>query len=1447
MYSRSYFHKKGSLVIFFFALFIFSSSFSHLSAQNDNNPLIPGEKNFYEIQQAFNEAWNSQENKEDLKGWKQYKRWEWFMEPRVYPSGVLPNPMATFNALNPAQPMRPNYKRSSGNWKSIGPAISSGTGIGRANCVVFHPSDTNIIWIGAPAGGLWKSIDGGVTWTTNTDNLPAIGVSDLVINPQNPSIMYLASSDGDAYDTYSLGVLKSTDGGTTWQVTSLNWNVQNVRTIRRLIMHPDNPDILYAATSAGIYKTTNGGTSWVRKATNGFNDIQFKPGNPRIVYAAAFSSSGASNGKFYRSTDNGETFTEVTADFSGYSNRIAIGVTSADTNYVYILASESPTSNYSNRHGFYGFYRSTDGGASFTEMSTSPNILGWATNGNDLRGQGWYDLSIAVSPVHKNLVFCGGVNIWKTTNGGTSWTLNAHWYGGGGAPWVHADIHDMRFHPLSPYSLYVGSDGGIFRSLNNGSSYSDISQSLVISQVYKIGISATDPKLLLAGLQDNGTKLYDPVWENVVGGDGMECLIDYSNNNYMYGSLYYGDIRRSSNGGANFTGIKRNITESGGWVTPYIINPKDPKMLYGGYGNIWRNNNRGYDDWYKVTNWGSSSKVVAMAISEKDTSVMYAAKSSTLYRTTNSGATWEIKTPTSSAYITYIAVHPEYPNIVYVTFSGYSASNKVYVSDNYGDSWTNISGNLPNLPVNCIVTEKGSNAGVYVGTDVGVYFRDSMLTDWIPYLEGLPNVIVNELEIYYDAVPSKSKIVAATYGRGIWESELYYSPTTPPSADFWTASTTICKGYTVTFDNISVYSSTYKWYFPGGNPSTSTERSPRIQYETAGTYNVILVASNDYGSDSIYKAAYLTVDPAMECVYVMNPLLSGDIFSTCLGRLYDPGEKNNYTSNLNTYITIAPPGASGVVLEFISFDTEKDYDILDVYDGPDLSSTRIGSYSGNALPNKGIIVSSDSAITLRFRTDALDNRAGFELTWRCIRPDEAPFAYFIIDNPVSCTGKVTFEDHSLNNPDSWTWYFGDGNTSTDQNPVHKYKETGLYDVKLIISSANGSDSFDYKGIYVELPDPPVVESAARCGEGSLTLGAQGDGTLLWLQNESDATPIKTGFSFTTPVLSSTTSYFVKLLTAGNSNYGGPYSNSIGSGGYYNGFQGLIFDANRDIELVSVKIYASGDIPRTFTLKDKYGNTLYDSTFSNIKNGENRVSLNFRIPKDSNYVITSNAAQLYRNNSGASYPYLVSDLATITASTAGYSYYYFFYDWEVREVDVCESKTVEVIARIDQNAPAADFSYSDSGLYLTFSDQTTDAFTYTWYFGDGNSSTEAEPMHRYDDGGTYDVKLVVKNGCGADSVSKTINVTNSIVENGQEARIAIYPNPNSGNFLLDYSGPSLQRINIIDVSGHVIYSSRIEKEFSSRQLPIELTEASGVYFIQLITKENTIVRKFFIRK
>ncbi|MFZ4399624.1 MAG: VPS10 domain-containing protein [Bacteroidales bacterium] len=714
--------------------------------------------NFYDVQKAFNTYWKDKEVGRS-KGWKQYKRWEYFMQPRVFPTGNRIEMETAWKSFKEYKKKHALKSNSSSNWQALGPFAppANGGDAGRLNCIAFHPTNMNIFYVGSPSGGLWKTTNGGNTWVSLTDNLSVIGVSSIVIDYTNPNIIYIATGDGDGTDTYSIGILKSTDAGLSFQTTGLNYLVESRRTINKLIINPINPKTLFAATSAGVFRSFNGGNTWDNTLSGKTIDIAYKPGDTNVMYATTSTD-------FYKSTDAGENFFYKSIAFAAASSRIQIAVTPANPNYVYLLSGK-----YTDQ-SFAGLYRSTDSGENFTTRSTTPNILDWSVTGNGSGGQAWYDLALAASPTNAEEIYAGGVNIWKSTNGGTNWTLSAHWYGGGQKPKVHADIHALKYNPSNV--LYACSDGGVSYTTNSGANWTDKNASLSIAQVYKMSVSHTLPSTIITGWQDNGSNLLrNNTWTQVYGGDGMECIIDYSNPNIFYTTTPNGEIHRTDNGGVDFIAISGNITgqETGIWVTPYIIDPVNPQTIYAGYNNVWKTIDRG-NNWTKISNFATTTELRNLAIAKSNPNYIYAASDNIIYKTVNGGTTWtDISHGLPGNTITHIEISSSNPEVIWISFSAYSAGQKIFTSRNGGVNWINYSGTLPNLPANCIVADNQLNEGLYIGMDVGIYYRDTLLTDWELYSNNLPNVIINDLSIS----TSINKIRVATFGRGIWESPLY--------------------------------------------------------------------------------------------------------------------------------------------------------------------------------------------------------------------------------------------------------------------------------------------------------------------------------------------------------------------------------------------------------------------------------------------------------------------------------------------------------------------------------------------------------------------------------------------------------------------------------------------------------------------------------------------------
>ena len=798
-------------VILLFAIFMFNSQ---ASAQV---PAVAGkttaEPNFYQIQTLHNNSWQGRKVTRGS-GYKPFKRWEWYWEQRVGRDG-------TFPANNVVEKAWEKYSAENaydvaaagGNWVPMGPNKPENRyfGVGRINCIAFHPTNKNTFWVGTPSGGLWKTTDFGKTWTSNPamDSQPSLGVTDIVIDPQNALIMYIATGDGDgggsaeainnsgAGDNKSIGVLKSNDGGVTWMKTGLNWELKQQAQISRLIRHPAGTDTMFAATTSCIYKTTDKGTTWeFSKFGLSFSDIVFNPGNSRIIYASTVSQLISINpetyrwAQIYRSADGGATWDSVTK-FT-HVTRIKLAVTPQKTDMVEALC-------VSKTGGLAGIYRFKETGVAFTLTDTVVKLYKNCSNNylnsyhdpemheDSCSGQGSYDLCYLVNPANVNERWLGGVNAYKSIDGGKEFNLVNYWADSvpNRVEQVHADKHWFAFHPLQPGTFFECNDGGIYYSENGGKRWKDISAGLQISQIYRIGSSYIESDVIIAGFQDNGSQVHADsnkwVTSETIGGDGMGCLIDWLDPYVKYASYSNGVIRRTTDGTwskANTKTITDSLPgkQSGAWITPYVMHPMEPQTLYAGYRNIMKTTNQG-NKWDSISSLpvaAGDEKLRTLAISASDPKVMWASTMKKLYKTTNEWKTFDSISfqllPLSKNMITGIAIHPGKPGTVFVTFSGYDSA-KVYRTDNGGTTWRNISGgtSLPKLPVNCIAYEEDTKDALYIGTDAGVFYKDSLMTEWIPFNKNMPNVMISDLSIEYGT----GKIRAATFGRGLWESDLY--------------------------------------------------------------------------------------------------------------------------------------------------------------------------------------------------------------------------------------------------------------------------------------------------------------------------------------------------------------------------------------------------------------------------------------------------------------------------------------------------------------------------------------------------------------------------------------------------------------------------------------------------------------------------------------------------
>ena len=693
------------------------------------------------------EAYFADRDKGKGTGYTQFKRWEYMAKRTMNEHGRLSaftdvlTEVESFNAyLNETSETRQSL---TDNWVDMGPDDWNQTsawspGVGRITGLAIDQTNSDHIIIGAETGGVWRTIDAGVTWTPMGDYFSNLYVYSVAIDPQNSDIYYFGSKDGLIY--------RSLDAGSTWIEFADLVNT----TVNKLLIHPTNSDVVFASyQNSGLKVTTDGGENWSSPTSDTrCYDIEFKPGDPSVVYA--------SGNNVYKSIDGGATFTAI-GDFS--SNPKMMGVTEAEDTIVYVIESSGGS--------FGGLYKSIDSGASFTELDhTDSNYFGYDIGQSG--GQAPRDMDIAVSSINADELHIAGVYTYRSLDGGISFEASSHWIPetavNMGIGYCHADVDILEFDGTV---LYVGSDGGIFKAEDTenlvAGYYTDVTKGLGIRQNYKMGVSQTADVIISAGSQDNGTSCFtfDLGWIDWLGADGMETFIDKDNSDRIYGTSQFGQLYRSVDRGFSYTGLNEPGQGEGNWVTPWEQDPVELNTSYLGYNIIYKSSNFG-NAWVPVSqNFGGN--LDHLKIAQSNNQVIYAARGSQIYKTEDAGATDWIQLPNPGGGIRSIAIHPTNPDMIAVATN---SANKVFVSFDGGSTWGDYRFNLPNFSALALVWDDNGEDGLYVGMDYGIFYIDNTFTEWQPYATNLPNVIINELEIN----SADGKIYAATYGRGVWAS-----------------------------------------------------------------------------------------------------------------------------------------------------------------------------------------------------------------------------------------------------------------------------------------------------------------------------------------------------------------------------------------------------------------------------------------------------------------------------------------------------------------------------------------------------------------------------------------------------------------------------------------------------------------------------------------------------
>ena len=752
---------------------------------------------------------------------------------------------------------------------------------GRTRTILVDPNDATkkSVFAGSVGGGVWKTTDitaATPVWTPVNDLFSNISVTTIAADPLNAQTIYFGTGEGfyNADAIRGLGIWKSTNGGSTFaQLASTN--VTNFNYVNKLVVHPATSHI-FSATRNGLFKSKDGGVSWTKvlgsgvgASFNNMSDVEIASDGSVWVGAGMSGADGV-----YRApaagatTGDAGTYTKMNTGANGFPttgfDRVELACAPNNASVVYVLLESSSTSD------LFGVYKTTDAGTSWTSMATPTDADGGVTPGFT-RTQAWYDLSIAVDPNNANTLFIGGVDVFKSTDGASTWNQITHWYGGFGFQDVHADQHTVVFEPGSSSTVYFGNDGGIFRTTNGSSSMPTLTSknlSYNVTQFYGCAMHPTAySNYFLAGAQDNGSHQFNTTGVNstveVTGGDGCFCHIDQDQPNFQFTSYVYNNYYRSTNGGASWTSVSFGNTGS-------FVNPTDydnaSNVMYGGIsaGNYmrWTDPQTGSTTaTINITSFGGSSIRHVSVSPNTPNRVFFGISNGRVVLVDNAntiatGSTGVLVGNPASGSVSCIAIEPGNDNHILVTYSNYGMIS-VYECINAlaaTPTFSNVEGNLPDMPVRWALFNPSNNKQAMLATETGVWTTDLLngtSTVWGPSNTGLANTRVDMLQIR----SSDFLVAAATHGRGLFTSDAFV---VTPYPDFNATPKIIYTNKPVQFSDGSYKSTSWSWDF--GDATTSTSKNPSKSYAAPGLYTVTLTI-NGNSAYSRTKTSYIQVLP----------------------------------------------------------------------------------------------------------------------------------------------------------------------------------------------------------------------------------------------------------------------------------------------------------------------------------------------------------------------------------------------------------------------------------------------------------------------------------------------------------------------------------------------------------------------------------------------------------
>tara|TARA_B100001173_G_scaffold18785_1_gene15061 strand:- start:29985 stop:34355 length:4371 start_codon:yes stop_codon:yes gene_type:complete len=698
-------------------------------------------------------------------GWKSYQRWLYENEPKYFPTGnrKFIDPLLVENEFIRLTKSNKNLDKSSFNngWNELGPSYIEevtghySVGLGRIETFYIDLDDENRIFLGSRSGGFWKTNDGGQTWDNTTDFLIASGVNTIAVSPSDPDRILI--NVRNSKNGVTQGIYQSLNGGESWTQTNfipenLNWGgLGTYDKIYKIMYHPSIPNLVFAGTSEGIYRSEDNFESFTRISVGNFSEltynfdfIEFHPTNQNIIYASTMNN----DSRIYISMNAGQNFS-YSGNISGNNSAIKLSVSQACENCIYVGTSD-------------GIWKSDNMGQTFSLVG-NPGLPNYG--------------AFAVSDTNPNYMLFGDIDTHMSTDGGQTWNKTTYWSIGNSTydttgQYVHADIRGAKSYNGT---FWVNTDGLLAKSSDNGITW-EFFEGQSIRENYCLGVSQSNTYRTVTGSQDNGTSIKtENGWIEFYGADGMEGIIHPLNDDWMIGSIQYGSKRRTKDGGYTQDGV--NPTDfSGDWVTPLMYDPNNQMSIYTMSNNIYRSDDFG-STWLSLGWSGFSNNITAAAIAENNSEIIAIASYGEINLSIDGGFSFsDISQGLPGQWITDIAFDPNNDDTIIVTYDTYwGSNNKVYVSQNLGQTWQNITHNLGSMPIRSVVIDHTENSTIYLGAEIGVFKKGMNENSWELFNQNLPNTTVMELEVVYGS----NSLRATTWGRGVWEHSLAHRENYP--------------------------------------------------------------------------------------------------------------------------------------------------------------------------------------------------------------------------------------------------------------------------------------------------------------------------------------------------------------------------------------------------------------------------------------------------------------------------------------------------------------------------------------------------------------------------------------------------------------------------------------------------------------------------------------------